>query len=238
MSTGLNSGSAWKDVYRQLRQQIKSNDLVPGTRLPTIGQLATSCGLSRHGARRVLERLRAEGFAQSWQGKGFTVAIPHLRIRVQNCDPSFHETVESAGRVSGSELVSNKTVGMPTRLSGRLRHMTGERVEMTETLRRVDGRVYALSTDYFPSRRFQRIPEVIAKTGSVSQALASHGVRTYMRDHTDIRARLPTAHEALMLRVPRQQPVYETIGANIDRAGRVVQVSTAVWRADCVTFEL
>jgi GntR family phosphonate transport system transcriptional regulator len=237
MPAPQNEPAGWTDVYSDIRWRIRQRDIAPGTALPTITELSRQSGLSRHGARRVLERLRDEGLARSWQGKGYHAAIPLMRIRVDNNRPSFHENVERAGRASSSRLTATKSIGLPVQYAERMHRRPGQRVQYTETTRCVDGHVFALSMDFFPADRFKGLSRAIAETGSVSEALAAHGVTHYQRDFTSVASRLPTAHEALMLGIPRSQPVYETVGANFDRGGTVVQVSTAVWRADCVVFE-
>jgi DNA-binding GntR family transcriptional regulator len=225
-------------VYREMRDRIRRHDAEPGAALPTIADLSKRHGLSRHGARRVLEKLRDDGLAHSWQGKGYRVAIPLIPIRMDNDRPSFHENVARAGRSSSSELTSAKLVGLPAQYARRMHQRTGHRVLCTETVRCVDDKVSALSMDFFSAGRFGTLSRALAETGSVSEALATHGVSHYRRDFTSIASRLPTAHEAVVLGIPRSQPVYETVGGNLDKRGEIFQVSTAVWRADCVVFEV
>ena len=229
--------TAWRDIYRNLAQEIDTGRLAPGADLPTISELAHETGLTPHGARRVFDQLRTDGRIQSWQGKGARVAMQPLRIQISYVRPTFHELVDKAGRRSSSWLLSAK----PKRLNGaqaqRLNRQVGEPVTVTETLRKVDERPIALSVDYFPTDRFQDMPSLLRQRGSISWALAEHGIKTYRRDATWFEARLPTAHEALMLDIPRTQPVYATVGANIDARGDYVQLSTGVLRADCIRFE-
>lgn len=237
MSATTPNSPEWKDVYRTLRTQIQRRLIEPGAQLPTISQLSKEHGLSRHGARRALERLREDGLAQSWQGRGYRVAIPLMRLKMSRARPSFHENVERAGRSSSSELVGTRSLGLPQAYAARMQRRAGLRVQLTETMRRVDGYVFALSRDYFPTDRFGHLADAIGESGSISSALAAHGVPHYERDFTTVKARMPSAHEAVVLAIPPTQPVYETVGANVDLRGNVIQVSTAVWRADCVAFE-
>lgn len=228
---------AWHGAYMALRREIETGLRPPGSDLPTIAALAQDAGLTLHAARRAIGRLCAEGYAQSWQGKGTRVAVPSLRIRMQHARPTFHELVEMAGRVSQSRLVAARACKLPRDLAGRFQQRQGTEITRTETVRRMDGRAIALSVDYFRPDGLERIAETVRATGSISRALADHGVTTYRRDCTAIDVRMPTAHEALMLDIPRSQPVYATMGANLDRRGDIFQLSTAVLRADCVRFE-
>ena len=230
--------AVWRDVYQTLRGEIDSGLRAPGSDLPTIAELARSTGVTPHGARRVYDALRKEGRVQSWQGKGVRVATQLLRIRLNKVRPTFHELVDGSGRQARSELVRATTARLHGETAKRLNRKPGTKATMTETLRQVDNRTVALSVDYFPVDRFEGIAHLLTKRGSVSWALSEHGITSYRRDNTSFEARLPTAHEALLLDIPRSQPVYATMGANIDQRGDVFQISTGVLRADCVQFEV
>lgn len=229
--------AAWRDVCQTLRREIDTGMRAPGSDLPTITELARATGLTPHGARRVFDTLRNEGRIQSWQGKGARVATQLLRIRFNKVRPTFHELVHDTGRQAHSKFIRATSARLRGERAIRLNRKAGTKAIMTETLRQVDNRTVALSIDYFPVDRFEGIAGLITKRGSVSWALEEHGIRSYRRDTTSFEARLPSAHEALLLDIPRSQPVYATLGANIDRRGDVFQISTGVLRADCVRFE-
>ena len=227
----------WKDVYRALCQDIAAGRLEPGDDLPTISGLAKQSGLRPHGARRVLECLCKEGRAQSWQGKGFCVAMPTIRLRLDNKSPVFGDMIRSLGYAASSSFQSSKTIGMPPDVAKRMRQRQGKRTKLTQTLRHVNDRPVAMSLDYFVKDRLGEIDESLSRTGSVSRALEEHGISHYKRDFSELTCRFPTEHEAVMLQIPRTQPVYATIGANLAEDGTVFQVSKGVWRADCVAYE-
>lgn len=227
----------WKDVYRAMCQDIAAGRLAPGDDLPTISGLAKETGLRPHGARRVLERLCKDGRAQSWQGKGFCVAMPTIRMRLDNKSPAFGDTIRSLGYIASSSFLSSKTIGMPPDVAERMRQRQGKRAKLTQTLRHVNDRPVALSLDYFVKDRLGDIDASLSRTGSVSRALVEHGISQYRRDFSELTCRFPTEHEAVMLQIPRTQPVYATIGANFDTGGEVFQVSKGIWRADCVVYE-
>ena len=228
----------WMSVFCELRHDIKAGAYDPGADLPTIAALAGSTGLTKHGARRAMERLCQEGYAQSWQGKGFRVAMPRLRFRLDARQPSFAEHARAQGFQPASGLIAGKPMRLPRDLAKRMQCRAGTDVLWTETLRKVNGRAVALSIDYFRKDRLNGIVETIADTGSVSQSLAIHGVQGYRRDRTSFETRLPSAHEALVLGIPRTQPVYATMGANLAEDGAIVQVSKGIWRGDCVVYEV
>lgn len=227
----------WLDVYHALRADITQGVRQPGTDLPTISSLARETGLTSYGARRVLERLCEEGRAQSWQGRGYRVSMPHIHFKVSQKQPVFGDHIRAQGFTTTSELTSSKTVGAPAEVARLMRPKSGTRLRLTEMLRRVNGRPVALSLDYFRRDRLDGIHKSLARTGSVSASLSEHGITSYRRDATLLTCRAPTAHEAALLEIPRSQAVYATLGANLAPDGDVVQVSKAIWRADCVSYE-
>lgn len=237
MPRSAKTGTDWSDVYRALREDIDLGRRSPGSDLPTIASLAKASGLTAYGARRVLERLSKDGRAQSWQGKGYRVAMPVIRFRVAEKKPVFGEHIRALGFSTSSEMTSSTTMRPPEDVARLMCSRARTRVLRTETLRGVNGQPVALSLDYFPRERLDGITETLAKTGSVSASLAKHGFPSYKRNHTLLTCRLPTAHEALLLGIPRSQAVYATLGANLDPDGAVLQVSKGIWRADCVAYE-
>lgn len=237
MTRNATARTDWKDAYRALCRDIDSGALQPGCDLPTISDLAAQAGLSSYAARRVMERLREDGRAQSWQGKGFRVAMPVVRLRITQKAPVFGDAVRALGFSAESTLVASKTVGVPSEIARRMRTRTGTRARFTETLRKVNARTVAVSMDYFPHNRLANIDSTLSSTGSVSRSLAQHGIADYRRDFTELSCRPPTAHEGVLLNIPPTQPVYVTVGANLDPQGEIIQVSKAVWRADCVAYE-
>lgn len=235
--SGGGTAMKWVSVYCDMRHDIKSGAYDAGADLPTIAALAKSTGLTKHGARRAMERLCLEGYAQSWQGAGFRVAMPRLRFRLDERKPAFAKHVRAQGFESASELIAGKAQRLPRSLADHMRCRAGTGVLWTETLRKANGRVVALSVDYFRKDRLDGIVDTIADTGSVSRSLAKHGVTSYRRDRTSFETRLPSAHEALVLCIPHLQPVFATLGVNLAEDGTVVQVSQGIWRGDCVVYE-
>ena len=65
--------------------------------------------------------------------------------------------------------------------------------------------------------------EALRATPRITEALHAVGVDDYLRQQTRVTARLPTADEAELLRMPRNRPVLVTENVNVDRAGTIVE---------------
>lgn len=236
MANAKDPNGNWRDVLHDYRRMIKTGVLEPGSNLPTISELAVSACLSEYGARRVLEKLREEGRVQSWHGKGFRVATPQITFKINEQNPTFGDQVRALGYTPSSEVISGRLQRLPPDFARLLKQRHNTKVLKAETMRRVNGRVVALSTDFFVPDGLHDLLETLKKFGSVSKSLAEHGVKSYRREGTRVKARLPTAHEALMLEIPKGQPIYTTFGLNKDCTGRIVQISQGALRADCVDY--
>lgn len=227
----------WRHVYCGLRDRIEQGDLQPGDALPTLASLADQHGLTTHGARKVMARLRNEGRVESWQGMGHRVSEKRITYRIDD-RPQFNANLARLGQRGDTRLLATRAIGLPTRFSDAMGLPPGTRVIQTEVLRLADDRPLVLAQKFFPADRFGGIDLALAKTQSVSQALAAFGVSRCERARTSVETRMPSGHEALQLDIPTNQPVLVTTGRNVDGAGKVVELSYAVSRGDAVTIEI
>ncbi|MEL6170330.1 MAG: GntR family transcriptional regulator, partial [Pseudomonadota bacterium] len=165
----------WRHVYRSFRVQIEAGELQPGDALPTLSRLADLHGLTAHGARKVMARLRNEGRVESWQGVGHRVSEKRVTYRIDN-RPQFNSNLARLGQRGDTQLLATRTIGLPTRFSDAMGLPPGTRMIQTEVLRFADGRPLVLAQNFFPADRFGGIEVVLSQTQSVSKALATYGV--------------------------------------------------------------
>ncbi|MEL6103955.1 MAG: GntR family transcriptional regulator [Pseudomonadota bacterium] len=210
----------WRKVYRAYRKRIDLGDLRPGDPLPTLARLADQNDLSTHGARKVMALLRSEGRVESWQGVGHRVSERRIVYRIDS-RPKFHTNIARHGHRADTKLLSTRTIGLPTRFSSAMQLRPGTRIVQTELLRYAEGRPLVLVLNFFPADRFSGIEAPLAETQSVTKALSSFGVSHFERNRTSVETRMPSAHEALQLEIPANQPVLVTTGRNVDRHGTV-----------------
>ena len=99
----------------------------------------------------------------------------------------------------------------------------GSRVVLLERLGFADDRPGSLAHHYFPATKLRGLTDALRASPSITEALKSVGVSDYMRQITRVTARLPSAEEAELLRMPRNRPLLVTENINVDRAGMVVE---------------
>lgn len=228
---------AWRTVYRGFRHRIETGELKPGDTLPTLATLAEKHGLTTHAARKVMARLRNEGRVESWQGVGHRVSEARITYRIDS-RPRFNANLARLGCRGDTRLLATRTIGLPTRFADAMGLRPGTRIIQTEILRFAEGRPLVLARNFFPANRFSGIETPLAETQSITEALSHFGITGTERQRTSVETRMPSAHEALQLHIPANQPVLVTTGRNIDRHGDVVELSYAVSRGDAVTIEI
>ncbi len=218
----------WRQIANSLHAEISGGGLGPGDRLPTEAALAQRYGVNRHTVRRGLEELSRAGLIRIEQGRGsfvtedlidYTVA-PRTRfsewIRRHNKEPS--------GRVLQlREMVADATlaVGLNIRVGGR--------AVLMERLGFADDRPVSLARHYFPAARLRGIRAALADTDSITAGLARVGVADYFRRVTRVSARMPSAEEAVLLRMPRIRPVLVCENVNVDGSGMVVEFAVGLY---------
>ncbi|MEM1383825.1 MAG: GntR family transcriptional regulator [Pseudomonadota bacterium] len=227
----------WREVYRAYRDRIDLGELRPGDPLPTLAGLAHQNDLSTHGARKVMARLRSEGRVESWQGVGHRVSERRIVYRIDS-RPKFNANIARHGHRADTRLLATRAIGLPTRFASAMGLRPGTRIVQTELLRFAEGRPLVLTLNFFPADRFLGIEAPLAETQSVTQALSTFGVSHCQRHRTSVETRMPSAHEALQLEIPANQPVLVTTGRNVDQNGTVIELSYAVSRGDAVTIEI
>jgi GntR family transcriptional regulator len=63
----------WRQVYEVLRARIESGEYPPGSRVPSIVQVAEEFGIAQATAQKVLRALRDEGLTYTEPGLGSSV---------------------------------------------------------------------------------------------------------------------------------------------------------------------
>jgi GntR family phosphonate transport system transcriptional regulator len=194
--------------------------------------LAARFGVNRHTLRQAMQALARDGHVNVRQGRGTFVRELVLDYALQR-RTRLSENLASAGE-RGQRTLLQHTVTTAGEWAAHLQLVGRNLVEVTQTLASVRGRPVGLSLAAFPLPRLAGIAEAIARTGSVTSALAELGVRDYTRARSVVSARLPSQEEADALARSLTQPVLVVQYVNVDPAGLPVEAGTTVFAADAV----
>ena len=237
-STGLATQRAaalplWQQIEVSLLKDIRSNVLGEGARLPSALELAKRFGVNRHTVRRAIDALEERGFVRTEIGRGsFVQEHPYhypigrrtrwgKAMHNLNVESSYH-FIEASVQVPSREVV--RALGL----------ISGERVHRVVYSTQVEGRTIDHSEAYFPASRFPGLEEVFRRQLSVTRTLAEYGIGDYLRKHTAVMAKLPSAEVARVIGQSTRRPVLCVHSLNVDPQGVPVQFGITSFAGDWV----
>jgi GntR family transcriptional regulator, phosphonate transport system regulatory protein len=212
----------WREISHSLESKILSRELTPGDKLPTEFELSREFMVNRHTVRRALSDLQEKGIVESTQGRGSYVRRPSTPMRLHR-RPRFTEAVRERGRTPRTETLRLVVRPADAKVASQLGLRASEPVIYLERRRFIDGEPIGLSQHHFSYARFPTFVETYRARGTITQSLIDLGVPDYTRSVTRISARLPTGHEASLLRIPRHVPLLVQRYLNIDGLSRPLE---------------
>ncbi|MYZ48973.1 phosphonate metabolism transcriptional regulator PhnF [Propylenella binzhouense] len=190
--------SLWKQIADALRAELDAGAWPAGTALPPESALAARFGVNRHTLRRAVATLAAEGLVRSDHGRGTFVLGERLAYPIGR-RTRFSEIVSRQARAPAGRLLESGGEPAGEWLAELLRVEKGAELVRIETLGVADGVPISNAVSWFPAARFPRLVDAYAETGSITSALARHGVDDYWRRWTRVTAR--TADAAMSRRL-------------------------------------
>jgi GntR family phosphonate transport system transcriptional regulator len=215
----------WRQIARAIETDIADGTLAPGARLQTEAQLSAHFGVNRHTVRRALEELSRSGLVRVEQGRGSFVAEDVLDYAVST-RTRFSEWIRAHNKEPSGSVLDLREIAADTTVAQALGLRPGARVVLIERLGLADGRPVNITQHHFSAARFPGLMARLRAGDGVSAALAGCGLADYKRQVTRVTARLPTAEEAQLLRMPRNRPILLTEAINVDLNGGVVEYGT------------
>ncbi len=76
MNMRQQTGPVYLEIYRNLKQELRTGEKKPGDELPSENTLAAQYSTTRTTVRKSLQLLEKEGLIHSWAGKGYFVSEP------------------------------------------------------------------------------------------------------------------------------------------------------------------
>ncbi|ROO52487.1 GntR family transcriptional regulator [Micromonospora sp. Llam0] len=250
----------WRPRYlqlaEQLRGQILSGDMPPGTLMPSETELADSSGLSRTSVRNAIRQLREWGLVRAEQGRGTYVRAPRQRVRRRNTERYQWEKdrvllPEAERRATGgTEHDTGLTVddlkfhAEYTRVPADAEMAAAFGVEPgTELLRRVywtttrsESAPLSVSYSFLPVALIAGNPDLLDAgnepwPGGTQHQLYTVGIELD-RIVDEIRARPPSPDEAELLDIDPGVSVLTVRKTSVDIGERVVEVADVVMPGD------
>lgn len=212
-------------IVEDLRRQIRTGALVPGTRLPAESVLAKRYGVGRPTLRKALGVLQAEGLLDKRHGFGNVVRTSHQRVGYTSVPALGLEhpvSVETSVRVrevpARGLLAELLKVARETPL-----------IEAVYVSQRRGSAPHSITTTYTPAKflpagRWRHEAEPCPFGTDNRARLSAAGTRLALSVER-VMARPPTAAEAETMRIGLGVPVLSIERATIDTTGQVVEIA-------------
>lgn len=229
--------TVWAAIVETLSSEIAAGHYLPGDKLPTEAELARRFGVNRHTVRHALAFLAESGTVYARRGAGVFVALRPtdypLGRRVR-----FHQNILASGRSPSRQILRLETRPCDPREAEALDLPQNADVHVIEGVSLADGQVLAMFRSVFPAARFPDLLQIVARTHSISAALAENSVADYTRRSTKMTAIAADALLALHLRLPQGAPLLRTVAVNVDAAGKPIEFGKTWFAGERVTITL
>lgn len=220
--------SLWRQIKEELKTQILDGVWRPGERLPTESALAERFAVNRHTVRRALADMRESGLIRTAQGAGLFVADGPIDYPV-GARTKWKDNIGRGNRRPSAHILGSHQAAATGTVADMLGLEEGASVLVIEILRQADETPLTLTRHMLPADRFAGIEAAFARTMSMTEAMAEHGVTVYRRDRTWVSTRLPRPDEARLLQQPAADPVLVTHGITVDQDGRPVDYGVSLF---------
>ncbi|GER81687.1 MAG: GntR family transcriptional regulator [Thermogemmatispora sp.] len=208
-----------------LKQQIRAGHLAPHTAIPSEPELVARYRVSRATVRQALTELVHEGLLYRQHGKGTFVCEPRVQQTLSELT-SLSEDIRRRGKRPGGLLLVSELVRGSETVRERLRLLDEEQAIRLVRVRTADEVPIAYEVDYLPYPRatgiYQRAKEL--GEGSLYSMMASEGLTPYIAEQ-NVKAALPSAREAELLRIPPDEPGLRVTCTTFDQTGSPIAYS-------------
>ncbi len=207
----------------ELLDDITSQQLQPGTKLPTEGELAKRFGVSRATVREAVRGLVEAGYVTRLRGSGSYVAERRRMPHGLDSTLSYLAMIESAGAHAGMRVL-DAVFEQCTKNDSPLQLSKGDTVLAVERVRTADAQPVIYSRDRIPARLLRTGLDLQHLDPSLFALLSSSG---HAADHATatLRAVASTSCTAKVLGVRRGKPLLYIEEIDYDRDGTPVMLS-------------
>ncbi|MFJ1839016.1 MULTISPECIES: GntR family transcriptional regulator [unclassified Streptomyces] len=210
-----------KVIADELREQIRSGQLLPGVALPTSRELSEQYGVTAKTVSAGIDILKTEGLVVGERGGRRRVRADHPvtwnltafergRRRDSRAMDDWSAAITMAGRVPAQE-VEVSTGPAPIDVAAWLEITPGDLVVTRKRVRTVDDRPFQLSTSWFPGAiatgTLLEAAGDVAVPGGILKSIGHP--QQHVRDEISIR--MPTPEESERLLLPPGTPVAQHV---------------------------
>ena len=229
-------GQTAQPLFRQIADRISSDLVSHGTEhsaIPTERELTQRYGVSRDTIRRALTFLNERGLIYTRPGAGSFIAT-RRSVHKKPQITSFTQDMAERGYRATSEVIELRRVPASPQIAAHLGVQPGEPVFEIVRLRRADSSPMAFERAFVITAPFNGEPD---PTGSLDEQLTAAGYRITTATEK-ISAVALNEQVAMALRQPLSAPGLRVFRVGYTAAGRAVEATETIYRADRYDFEL
>jgi GntR family transcriptional regulator len=206
-----------------LQQYIRSENIHPGDRLPSLNDMALNYGVSLAVVRQAIHSLVQEGFVEAHQGRGLFVGQPKRKYFLDLLSPQMYEKAEEMGIKLNIIDHTRKVVPASESLANRLEIHVGEPVIHALKIYYANDIPVELADAYFP---FAICPELMSPdltTEQVNKLLDEWIYHKIKKTDTWASAKAADEEEEALLKVETGEPMLVFEGLSRDVNGKPLQ---------------
>jgi GntR family transcriptional regulator len=234
----------YKQIAGDLREQITTGSLPPGSQLPTEPQLATTHGASRSTVRLAIGLLSQQGLVETRQGIGTYVTEPVAPLTVvlssvedwragEHADAALQPACQPTDRPASGKIQA-ETFSANAEVAAALNVAEGTPIVLRRTRRYLGNDPWSLVVSYYPRNLIEGT--VLEQAGpspkSGGLVLAEQGHQP-VGHQDDIYARMPDTIETAFFRLSTPVPLTIVSRTTYDASGPV-RLTRYIYRADQV----
>ena len=223
-------------IQEQLKRQIVSGQLPPGTRLPSERELSDQIGVSRMTIRRATRALVSAGLCRREAGTGLFVAERKIAINLHELK-GFSAFVRRLGRTPHTRVVESRAIAAGPDVACRFDLPEGAPVLKLTRVRSMDHERVAMETAYLSLTRFPGL-DGFDLTASLYDILQQRYGLQIERGRTTFSVGLADEEIADRLGISIGQPVLEmrSEAFSVDAPEVPFECVVSVFRADVFEF--
>jgi len=223
-------------LAEQLREQIATGILRPGSKLPAERELSEQAGISRMTGRQALAYLVRAGILEVRPGVGTFVAAPKHTYDALHLLGFTAEIMRQGGTIS-SQVLEQAVVTPSVRVAEGLNLQPDERVIKVVRLRFADELPLLQETIFVPTALCPQLAEEDLQTQSLYLLLEKrYGLRLERAQQT-LEATVANEYEASLFDLAPGSPMILLEGITYTQRDQPVEYFKAIYRGDRVRFE-